>query len=53
MVNSTEWKITVHLDEFDESWMRYSLGRGSDKIILNTHFPSCHIYFAETSVELL
>ena len=30
IVNSPEWEITLLLHEFDESWMRYALGRGSD-----------------------
>ena len=30
IVNSTEWEITVHLHEFDESWMHYAIGRVSD-----------------------
>ena len=29
-MNSTEWEITIYLHDFDESWMRYGLGRGSD-----------------------
>ena len=32
IVNLTEWEITLHLNEFDESWMRYQLGRVSDII---------------------
>ena len=24
-MNSTEWEITLHLTDFDESWMRYAL----------------------------
>ena len=34
IVNSPEWEITLHLHEFDESWMRYALGRGSDTEII-------------------
>ena len=30
IVNSTEWEITVDMHEFDESWMRYVVGRVSD-----------------------
>ena len=30
IVNSPEWEITLLLHEFDESWMRYALGRGSE-----------------------
>ena len=34
IVNSQEWEITLHLHEFDESWMRYALGIGSDTEII-------------------
>ena len=37
-MNSTEWEITIHLQEFDESWIRDASGRGSDIIILNSRF---------------
>ena len=30
IVNSTEWEITVDMHEFDESWMRYEVGRVLD-----------------------
>ena len=30
IVNSTEWDITVDMHEFDESWMRYVVGRVLD-----------------------
>ena len=29
-MNSTEWEITLHLHDFDESWMRYASGNGSE-----------------------
>ena len=29
IVNSTEWEMTINLHEFDESWMRYAIGRVS------------------------
>ena len=35
ILNSTEWEITLHLYEFDDSWMRYAKGRRSTRIILN------------------
>ena len=38
IVNSTEWEITVHLHEFDESWMRYAIGRVPDIVILLSGF---------------
>ena len=38
IVNSTEWEITVHLHDFDEFWMRYATGMGSDIVILNSRF---------------
>ena len=37
-MNSTEWEITVHLNDFDEIWMRYATGMGSDIVILNSRF---------------
>ena len=45
ILNSTEWNITLHLHDFDQSWMRYALGKGSDIIILDTHFSGCHIHY--------
>ena len=38
ILNSTEWEVTLHLEDFDESWMRYVLGRGSYTIVLNSRF---------------
>ena len=40
ILNSTEWEITVHLYDFDEFWMSYATGKGSDEIILNLHFQA-------------
>ena len=37
-MNSTEWEITLHLHDYDEFWMHYATGRGSDKVILNSNF---------------
>ena len=51
-MNSPEWEITLYLHEFDESWMRYALGKGSDKSIRKLLFPRFHIQYAEKSVEL-
>ena len=28
----------MHLNDFDEFWKRYAIGRGSDKVILNSRF---------------
>ena len=42
IVNSPEWEITLHLHEFDESWMRYILGRSSDRIIMISNFLRFH-----------
>ena len=50
IVNSTEWEITVHLHEFDESWMRYTIGRVSD---IEFKFSLCHFHYVNRSVELL
>ena len=30
IVNSTEWEMTIDMHEFDESWMRYVVGRVLD-----------------------
>ena len=43
ILNLIEWEITLDLNEFDESWMRYALGRVSDTIILNSRFQSKEI----------
>ena len=56
-MDSPEWEITLYLHEFDESWMRYALGRGSDQIIRKSLFIKisnsiCRILFAEKSVKL-
>ena len=34
IVDSPEWEITLLLHEFDESWMRYAIGKGSDTEII-------------------
>ena len=39
-MNTTEWEITVHLHDFDEFWMRYAKGKGSDTVIFNSHFQN-------------
>ena len=38
IVNAPEWEITLYLHEFDELWMRYTLGREPDKSIRKSHF---------------
>ena len=50
-MNSTEWNITLHLNEFDESWMRYAYGMGSHIIILNSRFLDV-IFVGRLNVEL-
>ena len=52
MLNSTEWEITIHVHEFDESWMRYALGRRSDLIKLNSRFQHVE-FFGQINFELL
>ena len=37
-MNSTEWEITLHLHDFDEFWMRYTSGKSSDIVFLNSSF---------------
>ena len=37
-MNSTEWEIALHLQDFDEFWMQYALGKGSDMKIQNSRF---------------
>ena len=51
ILNSTEWNITLHLHDFDQSWMRYALGKGSDIIILDTHFSGYHIIYSYSLFE--
>ena len=51
-MNSTEWNITLHLNAFDESWMRYELGRGSDLIIQNLRSQDV-IFLGRLNNELL
>ena len=50
ILNSTEWEITLHLHDFDESWMRYDLGRCSYVFIPNSLFKGV-IFILGRSVE--
>ena len=45
ILNSTEWEITVHMQEFDEFWMRYASGRGSSILVLNLQFSISHPFW--------
>ena len=51
ILNSTEWEITLHLHDFDESWMRYDLGRCSYVFIPNSLFKGV-IFILGRSVEI-
>ena len=31
IVNSTEWEMSLEFHEFDQPWMRYALGKDSQK----------------------
>ena len=31
-MNSTEWELTLNLNDFDEFWMSYTSGKGSDVV---------------------
>ena len=53
-MNSTEWEITLYMHDFDESWMRYGLGRGSDIKILKSRFQISHTdFFRESPNDIL
>ena len=49
-MNSTEWEITIYFHDFEESWMRYGLGRGSDIKILTHVFQISHTDFSGTTL---
>ena len=48
-MNSIEWEITLHLHDFDESWKRYEVGKGSDIVILNSRFKIAYLLCEEIS----
>ena len=38
-MNSTEWELTLELNEFYESWMRYAKGFGCNRTIFLDFLP--------------
>ena len=39
-MNSTEWELTLELNEFDEPWMRYAKGFEASKIAISINHPT-------------